>query len=76
MLLPLCICILKDATNVYWYIERHSVTWYLIPIVDGDSGVDPVLLEAVGVSKIGADDVVGSTWIHQYEDACTVEQRI
>jgi len=37
------------------------VTWYLIPIVDGDSGVDPVLLEAVGVSKIGADDVVGST---------------
>jgi hypothetical protein len=34
------------------------ITWYLVPAANNDGGVDHVLLEAVGVSKTGADDVM------------------
>ena len=50
----------KDViANVYQYIERSTMTWYLVPAADEDGGVDSMLLEAVRACKIGVDDVVG-----------------
>jgi len=34
------------------------MTWYLVPTIDDEGGVNLMLLEAIGVSKIGTDDVV------------------